>query len=110
MQGVTQFKDVTLEYASTAAFTVNVLTDMPGDALGIRKTLTFPSTGSTVSRNKITLPLDGIEGKLIKFAGTVPAGGAVVLFRGSYQARIVGTYLDGTRGDIWEVGPLSPGA
>jgi len=110
VQGVTQFKDVTLEYASTVPFSVNVLTDMPGDSLGIRKSLTFPATGGTTQRNKITLPLDGVEGKLIKFAGTLPSGGAVVLFAGSYRARIVGTYLDGSRGDFWEVGPLSPGA
>ena len=109
MEGVNQFKDLTLTYTAPSGATLLVYTDMPGSALALRRTITLPATGT--ERETKTFPLDvsdQIEGKLIKFKCTSP--GTLILYEGSVRFRRVGTYVDGAAGEVWETQVISLGA
>lgn len=116
-QRVKQFKDLELAYdcpapagqiASISGFSVKFWTDMPGGAMAVRATLTYPY--SSGGRRTYTLPLDGIEGTLYKvqvIPNTADAGSGrkadqVKLFGGVLRARAVGVYIDGSAGEIWD--------
>jgi hypothetical protein len=101
---VKQLKDVTLEYEAASAVSLKVYTDMPGSAVALRATLTFPATSG---RQTKTLPLDGHEGTLIKWEAT--SAGVFRLYGGSFRARPVGTYIDGSVGEKWMTQEMSIG-
>jgi hypothetical protein len=115
-EGVKQFKDFTITYSSSVLFVLDVYTDLPGGTLTLARTFSLASTGSTTTRKTITIPFDAtpatvLEGKLIKFkiSAATPAG-AAILYEASVRVRVIGEYLDGSAGDIWETQPLSLGA
>ena len=100
MTRIKEFKDLELFYDSASAMTVTLSTDMPGAAMAVRKTLTFPaSTG----RKQLTLPTDGAEGNIYQVK--VTSTGAVKLFGGNIRVRAIGEYFDGAQGEFWECPP-----
>ena len=108
MEGVTQFKDMTLAYYGPSGGTLLAYTDMPGSALALRRTIPLPAT--TTEREQKTFALDSpslLEGKLIKWKAS--STGTLILYEGSVRARKVGLYIDGAAGEIWETQPLSLG-
>jgi len=98
LQRVKQFKDIELEYEAVAAMTVTFLTDMPGSAMAVRATLTFPLT---TTRRTLTLPLDGIEGTL--FQVKIVSTAVVRLYGGVVRVKPIGVYFDGgsTPAEVW---------
>ena len=111
MEGVKQFKDLTLTYEGSSGGTFYVSTDLPGGTITVRRTITLPAASSRVTK---TFPLDStdhggdgdlLEGKLIQHKVTSTA--ALILYEGSVRCRKVGTYIDGSAGDYWETQPLS---
>lgn len=116
MEGVNQYKDLTLTYEGTAGGTFTIKTDMPGSTLALRRTITLPPTSAGVRATK-TFPLDSatlyggdgklLEGKLIVYRAE--STGAVILYEGFVRFRRVGVYVDGASGDVWETQPLSLG-
>lgn len=106
MEGVNQFKDLTLTYYGPSGGTFEVYTDMPGGVLTLRRTITLPVTSG--ERETKTFPLDSpslLEGKLLKPKAT--SSGVLILYEGFVRRRPVGEYIDGTMGDKWEPQPLS---
>jgi len=116
LEGVKQYKDLTLTHEGTAGGTFLIKTDMPGGVLSTRRTITLPATaaGQRVTR---TYPLDSaalhggdgklLEGKLIVYRAE--STGALILYEGFVRFRRVGVYVDGASGDVWETQPLSLG-
>lgn len=107
MEGVNQFKDVTLIFENSAACPFYVYTDMPGSAIALRRTIALPVTTTRMER---TFPLDAagvglVDGKLIKY-GAAPAG-VLKLYAGYVRFRRIGEYIDGTLGEIWETQEIS---
>jgi hypothetical protein len=97
---VKQFKQVMVDYDATVAATIDVYTDMPGGAMTDRKiAFVLPVT---VGRQTKNVPLDGIEGTLIKFKFTPGVTGVLRLYGATLQMRAVGVYLDGANGEIWQ--------
>lgn len=97
---VKQFKDLMVDYdASGGTATVEVFTDMPGASMASRKSYTLPQTTGRQTRN---VPLDGIEGTLIRFEFSPPAAGVMRLYAATVRVRAVGVYMDGTNGEIWK--------
>lgn len=104
-EGVRQHKDLTLVFEAPSGGTFKVYTDMPGGVMVLGRTLTLPTT---TTRKEMTWPLDNpslLEGKLIKYR--CETSGIVRLFSGSIRFRKVGTYIDGTQGEVWESQELS---
>lgn len=115
MEGVNQYKDITLVWEADAAATFTISTDLPGGAMAARRTITLPASGA--QRIERTFPLDTtlhggdgklLEGRLIQYKAA-PAG-KLILYSGFVRVRRVGTYVDGTAGEIWETQPISLGA
>jgi len=109
MEGVNQFKDLTLTYYAPSGATFEISTDLPGGSLGVRRTIALLATVG--ERETDTFPLDNpslLEGRLIKYK--VTSAGPVILYEGFIRFRRVGTYIDGAAGDKWETQPLSLGA
>ena len=105
MEGVKQFKDLTLTYEAPSGATFIVSTDLPGSTMAARRTITLPVAASRVTK---TFPLDSpalVEGKMIQHKLT--STGSVILYEGYVRFRRVGTYIDGAAGEIWETQPLS---
>lgn len=107
MEGVNQFKDLTLVFENSATGYLQVWTDLPGGTMAVRRTLTLPTTTARAER---TFPFDDygqglIEGRLIKFKA-LPAG-TLKLYAGFVRFRRVGTYIDGTAQEIWETQEIS---
>jgi len=115
MEGVKQYKDLTLTYEGTAGGTFLIKTDLPGGTLATRRTITLPPTAAG-QRVTSTFPLDAVlhsgdgkllEGKLIVYRAE--STGALILYEGFVRFRRVGVYVDGAAGDVWETQPLSLG-
>ena len=108
MEGVTQFKDLTLAYYGPSGGTLFAYTDMPGGTLALRRTITLPATSG--EREQKTFALDSpslLEGKLIKWK--ITSSGTLIPYEGSVRARKVGLYIDGAAGETWETQPLALG-
>lgn len=107
MEGVKQFKDITLVYYAPSGASLEIETDLPGDAMSVRRTIALPAV--TADRKSDTFPLEQtgalLEGKLIQFR--VTSAGTVILYEGSIRFRPVGEYIDGAGSEIWETQPLS---
>lgn len=106
---VKEFKDLTLVFDNTIACPFTVLTDMPGGTMALRRTLTIPVTTGRIER---TFPFDSValgsalvDGKLIQFLAS-PTG-ALKIYSGFVRFRMVGEYVDGTLGEVWQTQPLS---
>lgn len=96
---VKQFKDLMVDYDSSAAgATVKTYTDMPGGTMSLRNTYILPQTTGRQTKN---VPLDGIEGTLIKFTFTPAGAGILKVYGGTLRMRPVGVYLDGANGETW---------
>lgn len=106
---VAEFKELTLEYQSNGAATLQFNTDLPGGTLAPRKApaVTLASTSST--RQTVTVPLDNIEGTLYYPEITPGAATQLRLFGGVVWLRPIGVYIDGSQGEIWKTAPLSVG-
>lgn len=107
MQGVFEFKDLSLQYGSTAGISIEFHRELPGATLALATTLTMGSTGGATTRMTATRPLDGYYGKLFKVK--VTSTGVFTLFSGHVQVRPIGTYVDGANNEIWETQPISLG-
>jgi len=104
-ENVKQFKDVTITFEAPSGGTFKVYTDMPGGVMTLGRVITLPTT---TSRTEKTFPLDNptlLEGKLIQFR--CESGGIVRLLGGSIRFRKIGTYIDGTVGEVWQTQELS---
>jgi hypothetical protein len=104
-ENVKQFKDVTLTYYAPNGGTFEIETDMPGSAFALRRTITLDTV--TDDRKTQTWPLDDpslLEGKLFK--PKISSTGVVILYSGFVRARLVGEYIDGGAGDVWEPQPI----
>lgn len=97
---IKEYKDVQLEYDAVSGLTFKFSTDMPGNALALRKTLSFPASSG---RKSFTLPLDGTEGNL--YQPRIESSGVVKLYAGMIRMREIGTYFDGAQGEFWECPP-----
>jgi hypothetical protein len=102
-------KELSLEYQSNGAATLQWYTDMPGGTLAARKVpaVTLASTSST--RKTITIPLDGIEATLYYPEITPAAATQLRLFGGVVWLRPIGVYIDGSQGEVWKTAPLAVG-
>lgn len=97
-----------LEYISTTEVTVKISTDRPGGSMALRATLTFPASGT---RTKKQLPMapTPLQGQFVQFE-VYPAGaGELMLFEGSIEYRVIGSFFDGAAGEKWITQPLSFG-
>jgi len=104
VEGVKQFKDVTLTYEAPVGGTLYAKTDMPGGTIQIRRTISLPATNG---RETHTFPLDNpslLEGKQIQWR--IESSGSVIPYGGYVRFRRVGTYIDGAAGDVWETQPM----
>lgn len=97
---IIEFKDMELHYAAASDVTVKFSTDQPGNAMAVRKTLTFPAAATN---RVLTLPLDGAEGNLFKVRAE--SAGVVKLYDGLVRGRAVGMYFDGSNGEVFETLP-----
>jgi hypothetical protein len=107
-ENVKQFKDLTLTYYAPSGGTFFIQTDMPGATLAVRRTINLPATSGL--RQTLTFPLDSpalLEGKLIQYK--ITSNGTVIPYSGFVRFRVVGTYIDGASGDVWETQPMSIG-
>lgn len=110
MEKVTQFKDVTLTYDTAAAANLKIYTDLPGGLMTLRRTIALTITAGRETR---TYPLDKLadggllEGKLVKWR--IEPAGVMRLYDGMVRFRRIGTYVDGTVGEVWETQELSLG-
>src|SRR3954471_13450651 len=102
MSNVNQFKDLEINYDATATLTVKFYTDLPGGTMTLRRTLSFAS-----GRKRYTLPFDDsgnsyalVEGRLFKVR--FECTGVARIYGGTLRFRKIGTYIDGTQGEIWE--------
>jgi hypothetical protein len=115
---VFEFKEITLEYSSNGASSLQFLTDMPAGAvpgalaarLGAGAAL--PSTTTVGARQTMTIPLDGIRGTQYQPKVTPGTTTQMEIYSGVVYARPIGVYLDGslTIPEIWQTVPLAPGA
>ncbi len=107
MEGVNQFKDLTLIFENSAACAFYVYTDMPGGSMDLRRTIQLPVT---TTRTEKTFPFDAagaglVDGKLIRYKAS-PTG-VLKLYGGFVRWRRIGEYIDGTVGEIWETQEIS---
>jgi hypothetical protein len=105
---VKQFKDIELSYDAASGLTVKFYSDMPGGAMALRSTLSFPSSSG---RRTYTAPLDSsgayTEGTLYRVE--VTSTGVARLFGGVVRARGIGVYIDGTQNERWQTQELGIG-
>lgn len=81
------FRAISVEYRAPAGATATVSTDLPGDAIALRATLTLPESAG---RRVITLPfVSGLKGRIFKVRISGP--GVVELYAASLYARRTGT-------------------
>lgn len=106
MQYVSELKDLTLVASISGTATLVIRTDLPGNVMADRKTVTLTATSGRETKN---ITLDGIRGKQVQFKVTPASGGTVELYSGSFRFRPIGEYLDGTSGDYWETQPMALG-
>ena len=105
MEGMKQWKDMTLVYETSAGNAGTLIVTPEG---GSAKTITLPAT---TGRTTATFPLDTggslMEGKSIvaKVTPAVTAGAKLILYEGSVRLRLVGEYL--AAGEFWETQPLT---
>ena len=101
LERVKQFKDLNIDFdiSGSGNVTVAFWTDMPGGTMSSRKSVTYTATTGRVTK---TIPLDGIEGTLMKLVVTPATGTVCRLYAATVRLRPVGVYLDGTVGDIWQ--------
>lgn len=110
-QKVNDFKELTLEYSSTGAVTVQLLTDMPGGTLtGRLAPYALPSTTAITITKTITIPLDGIQGTEYQLVVTPANGVQIILRQAKILIRPIGVYLDGSLSEIWQPQPIAVGA
>ena len=55
------------------------------------------------------MPLDGYEGTLYKLRAAPPNNAVLKLYGGYLRARLIGEYIDGSVGDIWETQEMGLG-
>lgn len=107
---VKELKDITLEYHATGGTaTFKVYSDLPGGAMALR---TLPAGGTmaiTTTPASLTLPADGLEGNLFQFEAVPGALCQLRLFGGVVRWRPIGTFLDGSKGEIWKTREMSFG-
>jgi hypothetical protein len=96
---VKQFKDLMVDYDAPAGGTVQVWTDMPGTTMALRLTYNLPATTGRQTKN---VPMDGIEGTLIRFVWAPSVGNVMRLYAATLRLRPIGVYLDGSNGEIWK--------
>jgi len=94
---VKELKDCLWDYQADGIVTVTYFTDMPGTTMALRTTLTLPVT---TGRQSKVHPLDGIEGTLMSI--TVDPAAKCILYGGVLRWRVIGTYIDGANGEIWQ--------
>ena len=104
---VSEFKECSLQYSSNGAAVFEFYTDMPGNALALRKSTSMADTSS--GRKTITIPLDNIEGTEFYPKITPGAATQVRLFSGVVWVRPIGVYIDGSISEIWSTPPISVG-
>lgn len=110
IQTVQEFKELTFQYQSNGAFTVQLFTNMPGGALASRITANIGTSNN--ERKPYTLPLDNIEGSEFYFKFTPGAATQLRLFSGNLKLRMIGLYLDGSLPvpEYWTTTPIALGA
>lgn len=116
---VGELKDLLLDYdtaGGSGAGRLEVYTDLPGNAMTLARTIALPAQ----TRAPRVLPFEQPQlsgasdlqtglpfGQLFKVRIYPPVGGVLRLHgRATFQARVIGVYFDGTRGEIWETQPL----
>lgn len=106
-EGVKQYKDLTLVFENSGSCPFKVSTDMPGSTMQVRRTIQLPATSGRATK---TFPFDDggqalLEGKLIKYRAE--PSGVLKLYTGSFvRFRVIGEYIDGTVGEVWETQEL----
>lgn len=109
---VWEFKEMGLVYdLVSAASTLAFYTDMPGGTMAER---VIPGTGGgtmsvTTGRETRIFPLDGLNGTQYKAKITPGATSVLKLYAGYLLARPIGVYLEGARGEVWEMQPQALG-
>ncbi len=107
LERVKQFKDLTIHYRGSAA-TFKFYSDLPGGSMAVRRTLDIPA--SSADHGTHTLLLDNpdyVEGNL--FYPWIKPTGEFRLFGGVIRFRVIGVYMDGSKGEFWETQPLGLG-
>ncbi len=105
MEGMKQWKDLTLVYETSAGHDGSLQVTPEG---GSTKTIPLPATTGRATQ---TFPLDTggalMEGKsiVVKVTPSVTAGSKLILYEGSVRLRQVGEYL--ATGEFWETQPLT---
>jgi hypothetical protein len=97
---IIEFKDLEMDYDAVSGMTVTLSTDQPGNAMGVRKTLSYPSSSG---RRVHTLPVDGASGNLYSVKAT--STGVTKLYAGVLRGRAIGVYFDGANGEFFETQP-----
>lgn len=114
ISSVKEVKDLVLVYESDGAGTVYWLTDMPGGAMAVRKTIDGSSNckiqDTNGKRETVRIPLDGIEGQLHQLKVVPGSTTMLKLFEGFIRYRVIGVFVDGHCGEIFETPELSFGS
>lgn len=115
---VGELKDFLLDYDTlnlstgqsyTGSGTLVIYSDLPGNALSIVRTIPIPPRAT---RSPFVFALEDASdvlpyGQLFKIRIYPPAGGVMRLHgRAVFRARLIGTFFDGSQGEIWETQPL----
>jgi hypothetical protein len=102
-----EFKDFRFSaWASTANATVIFKTDLPGNAMSTRKTITIEYG---TERRTNAFPLDAIEGRQFQPRWTPASNGLLRVYAASVMARPIGVYLEHDKGDFYQTQPLTLG-
>jgi hypothetical protein len=106
---VGELKDLLLDYDAEDGGTLEIYSDLPGNALSVVRALAIPVRATRApfvfafEDSSDTLPY----GQLFKARVIPPPTGVIRLHgRATLRARLIGTFFDGSAGEIWETQQL----
>lgn len=102
-----QLKDLELWYDAPSGLSMQVLSDVVGNAQGALATAATLSFPATTGRQTYTLPLDNVFGTQVQFRAS--SAGVVKLYGGVLRALDIGVFFFGQNGEIWDSLPLNIG-
>jgi hypothetical protein len=101
---VNQLRGIQLDYDLPSGGSLTVSSDLPGGAMTVRRTIALTAT---TDRTRIFIPLDTptpVEGGAFEFR--ITSAGVGRLYAGIVEARVVGAYIEGARGEYWDSGRI----
>lgn len=103
--GPKEFDSAVLDIEASGTLTATFYTDLPGDAMAIRKTYTIPASSG---RRTVTIPLDQIKGRLARL--TIGGASAYKLYGGTVRLRPVAVYLNAANGESYRTREMDFGS